>query len=484
MNRKEQEALAKAVGMTKDELAGSLINQEIGKTLSEDQLTDAQKQQYEASKNREAQEKISQAVAKIGQAFAPIVGFVADIVSNSYVLYGLMGAALLTRIGGIGKAISGISGGFGKAAMSLGKMKKGAGEFFDKIKGFKPKEFVKGLKESFGMGANIVKDARLPSGYRDSKTGQAVSKKLGDKAFGAGEGIAKTADKTKGIKPDAGNGIKGFLKGLGDGLASIGKQFGNVVKGAAALGITGLVLGGSFALAMNMVKDVDPAQMLAFSASLSAIGLTVAFMGKIGGSIMKGALAMGILGVGLIPAAYAFSLLEGVDPKSMLAFAAALPILGLSVLGLGLIFSNPFTAILFGLGIIGLVALGAALIPLASAFGKIGDAIKGNEIEQTFSSLFKLSSIAPGIEATAEALHSIADGLGAIACEGTAALPILKELNALGGATDGGGSENSEMAQVNANLERLISLVEQGGDVFIDGSKVGKSLQLASSKIG
>ena len=72
---------------------------------------------------------------------------------------------------------------------------------------------------------------------------------------------------TKGMDPKKGEGIKGFLKGLGDGLASIGKKFSDVVKGAAAIGIAGLALGGSFALALMMVKDVDPAKMIAFSGS-------------------------------------------------------------------------------------------------------------------------------------------------------------------------------------------------------------------------
>tara|TARA_R110001632_G_scaffold228847_1_gene364421 strand:- start:33 stop:1889 length:1857 start_codon:yes stop_codon:yes gene_type:complete len=116
MNRIEQDALAKAVGMTRDELAGSIIHQEIGKTLSEDALTEAQKQTYEAFKNREAQDKIAQSIAKIGQAFAPIVGFIADIVSNSYVLYGIMGLALLPKVLSLGSAF----GGMFKSLSSIG----------------------------------------------------------------------------------------------------------------------------------------------------------------------------------------------------------------------------------------------------------------------------------------------------------------------------------------------------------------------------
>ncbi len=441
-NRIEQEAVAKAMGMGREEMAQMIFNQQIAKGLSTEQAAKAADINLEEAKRLTVQKQISNALDKITQAFGGILTLITPILDNSVMLGAIVGT--IATVYAVKLANS-----FKSAALDSFNI----------------------LKNVLGLG-------------KASKAATSTVEGIGSTVSKSGDKAANLANKTKGIKSDAGKGIKGFLKGLSEGLNSLGKNFGDKMKGVVVLGALGVVLGGSFALAMNLVKDVDPVQMIAFAGSLSVLGLTVALMGKIGGSIIKGALAMAILGFALKPAAEAFNLLEGVDDKSILAFSLALPILGLSVLGLGLIFSNPITAMMFGAGILGLVALGFALQPLAASFKMIGDAIKGNEIEQTFSSLFKLSSIAPGIEATAEALHSIADGLGAIADEGTAALPILKELNALGGAADGGGSENSEMAQVNANLEKLISLVEQGGDVFIDGSKVGKSLQLASSKIG
>ena len=140
---------------------------------------------------------------------------------------------------------------------------------------------------------------------------------------------------TKGMDPKKGQGIKGFLKGLGDGLAHIGKKAIDVIKGAGAIAIAGIALGGSFALALRMVNDVDPIQMIAFAGSLSALGLTLALLGKIGSSVIQGALAMGILAVALIPAAYAFSLLSEVDTGKMIAFSIAVPLLGLAAAGLG-----------------------------------------------------------------------------------------------------------------------------------------------------
>lgn len=79
-------------------------------------------------------------------------------------------------------------------------------------------------------------------------------------------------------------------------------------------------------------------------------------------------------------------------------------------------------------------------------------------------------------------------GTSAIIGEGGEAemvLPLSKA-NAMG--FGGGGQSNAqlqrEMQQVNKNLQMLIAAVEQGGDVFIDGAKVGKSLVLATSNLG
>ncbi len=49
------------------------------------------------------------------------------------------------------------------------------------------------------------------------------------------------------------------------------------------------------------------------------------------------------------------------------------------------------------------------------------------------------------------------------------------------GGTSLGGSGNSEVVTL---LKELISAVKQGGDVYIDGAKAGRSLALATSRMG
>ena len=193
-----------------------------------------------------------------------------------------------------------------------------------------------------------------------------------------GDAAKKAADATKGASAGGakqGQGVKGFLKGLGDGLASIGKQIANVVKGGLALGIVGVILGGSFALAMKMVENVDPVQMIAFSGALAIFGATAAIIGKLGSQVMQGAAALLVMGVALIPAAFAFSLLEGLDVKALTAFSIALPLLALAAAGLG--FVAPFIVV----GAAALAALGLALIPAALGFSMI----QGVDMESVIS---------------------------------------------------------------------------------------------------
>jgi hypothetical protein len=452
MNRIQQEAQAKALGMSRDELGKMLLSQEMSKGLNEDALSAAQKQTLEQLKQEEASEKFSKSIEKLQQALSPVVGFFADILSSvtgfltqTYLIYPLLGVIATIYVA---KMASGFKGMAGDLKDMLGSVKDISKNLFDKG------------KEFFGKG-------------KDSPTG-----KLKETITGAGDETSKLQDKTKETK---GEGPGRFLKSLGDGLASIGKQFGDVVKGALALGITGVALGASFAVAMMMVKDIDPVQMIAFAGSLSVLGLTVALLGKVGSQVIQGALALGILAIALIPAAFAFSLLSGVDTDSLIAFSIALPLLSLAAAGLG------FIAPLIIAGSLAIAALGLALIPAAMAFNMLGE----SNVEGLTQNLVSLASSAPGLFAVAASLGAISAGLASMAITGLLALPVLGALTALGtvsgalGSIMGGGEEggsNSDMAKVNANLERLIALVEKGGHVYLDGQKVGTTMSLGNFK--
>ena len=262
------------------------------------------------------------------------------------------------------------------------------------------------------------------------------------------------------------------------------------------------------------------------------LGLTLALLGKIGSSVIQGALAMGILAAALIPAAFAFSLLGDVDTGKMIAFSIAVPLLGLAAAGLG--FLAPF---IFA-GAAAIAALGLSLLPMAGAFALLGQV----DIIGVITSLGEIAAIAPGLALAGIGFASLGAGLMSLGVGALFALPglaVLAGIASLGSSLQAAGTGVRALAEnigllkdnlneleveklnelqgllttaaiaapmlalagglgqmvagitggqsggndaVAAKLDELIAVVKEGGDVFIDGSKAGNALVLASSK--
>ena len=337
-----QNAAAKALGISREELAKMTYQQELI-TLGAGRFKDKYGEvAYESLKQQSAQDKFNDLITKatgiLGDLlgyFSPIIDAIAWIAGNPFA--GPILAAVI--------AAKALNMNFMGSIKSMGSMVTSAGKLKDSlISAFKsPGKTLKGLGD------------KMKGAFKEGKDG--IASKANDKT-------KDLQSKTKGAK---GQGPKGFLKSLGDGLASIGKQFGDVVKGALALGIAGIAIGGSFALALKMVENVDPKTMLAFATSIGIFGGSLALVGKQANNAIKGALAMGIMGAALIPAAYAFSLLENINPQAIAMLAGSLLVLGTGAAILGALSGNIIQGAL-ALGILGL-----ALVPAAYAFSLLGD---------------------------------------------------------------------------------------------------------------
>ena len=268
---------------------------------------------------------------------------------------------------------------------------------------------------------------------------------------------------------------------LGKGLGALGKGFSSILKGLLILGLLGIAMIPA-AFAFGLLEGVDAASMLAFSLSLGILGLAAAGLGMIFPMVLLGSLALAVLGVAIIPAALAMGMLGSVDPSAMIGFALGLGLMGVAVAGIGYLL--PFVL----MGIIGLAAL-AMVMPLYT-----------NSLSQIPGDLNMMDFAAGTLALGLAGIVLIPGALGFVIMAGAIALfagslllllpllPVMQALGSFGGGSVGGNDTSSgskkekddDGGALGKKLDRLISLVEAGGDVIMDGKKVGKVIQLAS----
>ena len=136
MNRLQQEATAKAVGMTADQLGKTLYQQELNNLSAEEFKAIYGEQNFEAAKQVSIQERLEKAITKVADSLTPVLELFASLASNAGLLYtaigliatvslaktigslvtmGLTLAASATSAGALGSAIS-----FGLAGAVIG----------------------------------------------------------------------------------------------------------------------------------------------------------------------------------------------------------------------------------------------------------------------------------------------------------------------------------------------------------------------------
>jgi hypothetical protein len=345
------------------------------------------------------------------------------------------------------------------------------------------------VMKQYGGGLNIVKGAMGKLGGLFGKKSPVSS--VTGAVTGAGDKAGDLASKAKGADAKKGAGIGGFMKGLASGLKAFGKNAGEVLKGALVFAASAALLGGALALVALGYQAMGgkPETLIGLGVALAGFGISAALIGKFSSQIMQGALAMLVLGASLIPAAIAFSMLKGLDTKTLIGFSIALPLLGLAAAGLG------FLIIPIGLGALALASLGVGMIAVAGGLLILQAAKGGIEV---FNSLTAVAANAAGLSGVGFALMGIAAGLGAMGLAGFAAMPaigmliglaaVAPALTGLMNAMHGGGEKQGggdKMDVLIGKMDQLIGVASQGGTVNLDGRKVGDVIRLSinSSRI-
>ena len=354
-NRIQQEATAKAMGMSREEMAKMIYQQKLQSGLTSEQAAKAADISLDEAKRLTTQEQISKALEKMAAAAATILDIFAPILSNSVVLFGVVSSIGLILTA---KVLTSLKGSVGemkslvKGSLSFLKNTKLSEALIGKF--YKGGQFMKGGGQAAAGGQ---RKGGLMGGLVDKVSGGAATA-----AGKAGDVVGKTSGQAKNLKPGMGKLIKGFFGGLGQGL----KLFAKAMATNTPLGPVGLV--GPLALAM-LTASLIP---LGFALNLAAPAFKA--FGTIITSIFAGVATV------ITAVAKGFVLImenmtmEKIKPMFLLGpalFGIAGGLAAMAIAGLGAL------PIIGALGALALVA--APLAQLAGVFGGGGDEGNGGE---------------------------------------------------------------------------------------------------------
>lgn len=301
MNRIQQESYAKALGMTKDQLAKMAYNKALEAGMTEEQAAAAANVNAEDMKRVAAQENFAKAMEKIAGAVAPILDVIGNILSMPLVPYLLLGLAATMKLGG---SVLKVGEAFG-SMFSMGKQALTGVANFAKA----PMQGMKGIA------------AKLTGGG------------AGDAVEGVGDKVAGVADKTKNIK--AGTGVKDFLTNLGKGLEALAESFkkigpaGFVYLAAGLALVTGAAIGLGYALGLAApgIQAFGTVVTAAFSGLATLVGAVADGFVKI-----LGAVTMDNIGPMLLLGPALFGIAAGLGAVALAGVAAIPAIAGLALL--------------------------------------------------------------------------------------------------------------------------------------------------------
>jgi hypothetical protein len=371
--------------------------------------------------------------------------------------------------GPLGNFVTGLSGAIGTTKEIAGNFKS-AGGFLSEMGGK--------LKGMFG--------AKPPIPTPDaSMTGPLTKDGLPDKRFKANK-LPSTPPAATTMAPQA-------QAGPADQANKMSKiKSGDLIKGAVAL----LILAAALFVAAKAFQEFGEVTWESVGMGLVALaGLAgIAYLlSKIQGEMIKGAVAVAILGAALIPFAFALNLMSNVDANGLIASGIALIAFTGAVFGLGALLAGP-GAIIFGAGILGFLALGAALIVLGAGLQMVGNGFSAisSGLPMLVEQISALSTInfLP-ILGLAGALTVLAIALAAVAATGMLALPALLALglvaggaaSMMGGGEGEGGSTDRTGELIDEIKGLRADLIAGKIAVNIDGQKVTSNVGKVVSRI-
>lgn len=342
MNLLQKEKLAEVMGLTVDEM--QRMNDE------------AQTQNKYFGEQASTFDNILGTSLKMGGGL--VTGFekLMPLLVSMSALMSLMGAKSIPQIVmGVWSMVKGLILGVAQATLLLAKF------------------IAIGVASIFGKGDQAKKML-----FGDKGVGESVKGLFGKKEVSFADKRQMVLDRQKaggGLTPKTPE-APGGGAGPTDQASKVGKlKVGDMLKGAAAL----LIVSAALYVAAKAFQEFATVKWQDVALGVGGIiGLSVAtkIIAKGSSEMIKGAIAVAILGAALIPFAYAMSLIAGLDIGSVLAAAAGLVIFSAAVFGLGAIMMTGVGAAVFGAGLLALAGLGVAMIFLGKGLQMVTEPMK------------------------------------------------------------------------------------------------------------
>ena len=376
--------------------------------------------------------------------------------------------------------LAGLAKGFGSSLIAIGQMGTGLSSLGINMGGI--------VKSSAEFLKNIVKAgaSKVAGMFGKGGPGESASQFAGG-SFSKGKELLaqRNAGKTPATAttPAAGGGA--------DQANKFGKiKAGDLIKGAAALLILAAALYVS-AKAFQEFAKVEWESVAKGLVGLVGLAAIAYILGKAQGEMIKGAIAVALLGVALIPFAFAMSLIAGLDIGSVLAAAAGLVIFGAAVFALGALMFTGVGALVFGAGLLALTGLGLALIVLGTGLTMVGSGFSA--ISSSLPAIMEQISAVSQIDympilGLAGALTVLAFALAAVAVSGMLALPALMALGLVAGGAamlfgGGGGEKGDRTGELIDEIKGLRADLSAGKiSVHMDGQKVTSKISAIVDK--
>ena len=292
------------------------------------------------------------------------------------------------------------------------------------------KVFIAGLIGVFALvfsaGKQVFNGMMFRKGFDKGGVGEGIGGMLGGKkSGGAMPSIKGAGEVPQGGKPG------GFLQSLGEGLKFFGKNMTDILKGAFTLSLAAIMIGGALiAITFGIAKmggDASGGQLITFGIALVALAGTLWLMSKVMGNVdlgnvVKGTIAMVLMGVALIPFAFAMQMMSGIPWTQMLISISMAALTVLALTGIGALLMTP-AGVAF---LVGAAALAIAGVSLAIFGASLLVAAAG------FSAMANINWA--GFSGMGSALISILPGILGLAGIGIFAIPSLLLMSwALGG---------------------------------------------------